>query len=58
VLVFGKGYQSLLYYSTIRKLQFDTPPYTLLSFIASSNRDERTNVVTYVRWCERRTPAI
>jgi len=26
-------------------------PYTFLSCIASSNRDERTNVVTYVRWC-------
>jgi len=34
------------------------PPYTFLSSIASSNRDERTNVVKHVRWCERRTPAI
>jgi len=34
------------------------PPYTFLSCIASGNWDERTNVVTYVRWCERRTPTI
>jgi len=26
-----------------------------LSCIASSNRGERTNIVAYVRWCERRT---
>jgi len=53
-----KGYKPLLDYSNIRKLQFGEPPYTFLSCIASSNRDERTNVVTYVRWCERRTPTI
>jgi len=34
------------------------PPYTFLSSIANGNGGERTNVVTYVRWCERRTPAI
>jgi len=34
------------------------PPYTFLSSIVNNDRDERTNVVTYVRWCERRTPAI
>jgi len=34
------------------------PPYLFLSCIAISNGDERTNAVTYVRWCEGRTPAI
>ncbi|AUC76286.1 hypothetical protein CW732_11665 [Olleya sp. Bg11-27] len=34
------------------------PPYTFLSAIAGSNREERINVVAYVRWCERRTPTI
>jgi len=33
-------------------------PYTFVSSIASSNRDERTNVIAYVRWCERLTSII
>ena len=53
-----KVYKPLLYYSNIRKLQFGEPPYTFLSCNTSRNRDERTNIVTYVRCCERYTPTI
>ncbi|AUC75658.1 hypothetical protein CW732_08220 [Olleya sp. Bg11-27] len=34
------------------------PPYMFLSAIASSNSDEKINVVAYVRWRERRIPTI
>jgi len=43
---------------SVQELPFGHAQEWLSEALVSRNRSERTNVVTYVRWCERRTPTI